>query len=114
MGTGPEIDPHLWFKSHNEGHKCHLIGNCHTFPGRMLAWDPNQRVEFCVSANEITESSSETTFWVAGFLAGNEPNPPDDTEDPAGFEHWLELRSHFNREEIWRVRITDEDSSPDA
>jgi hypothetical protein len=73
----PEFDEALWFttKGHCNG-KHYLLYNAHTFTGRMRAWCPHQQVGFYVSKSEIDTCSLEASYWIKGFLAGNEPDAP--------------------------------------
>ncbi len=73
----PEIDPELWIEVEGFDGRCYLIGNGHTFPGRMLLWSESQQVTANVSKDAITGSSEASRRWIDGFLAGNEPSLAD-------------------------------------
>jgi len=77
MAESPDFDPQLWFMGdeHCPG-KHYLIGNSHTFRGRMRAWCPTMQRSFSVSKRGITECSLEAKYWIQGFLTGNEPDYP--------------------------------------
>jgi hypothetical protein len=107
----PPLDPELWFHTdHCEG-RHYLVGNPHTFPGRLAAWCPSKRIGFCVSKSEIAECSRETSYYLKGFLAGQEPAPPvsdegdplppDDPEDRA----WARAAELFQRTGSWNARF---------
>src|SRR4051812_45423141 len=91
----PEFDVRLWFST---GSCCsgphYLLGNPHTFPGRMTAWCPNRQVTFYVSKSEIEDCSTEASYWIAGFLAGSEPDAPRDQQgdylpdDDPEYQRW--------------------------
>jgi hypothetical protein len=71
------IDDELWITLLGEpGKKYFLFYNPHTHKGRMGVWDPDTQQVFRVSKNEIASYSHEASYWVKGFLAGNEPDPP--------------------------------------
>jgi hypothetical protein len=87
-----------------------LLGNPHTFPGRMLAWCPAKSRSFFVSRNEMSELSSESSFWVSGFLHGNEPAPPKNVDGDVDFQSpaylaWRERADEFDITGVW-VRET--------
>jgi hypothetical protein len=70
-----------------------MTGNGGTFPGRMAAWCPEGQVGYNVSLAEMGEMSREARYYVAGFLAGNQPGPPpppgpDDDIDPGDLAAW--------------------------
>ena len=71
------VDERLWIRTSNCDDRDYLVGNSHTFPGRMYGYCPTQDIGFSVSLSEIDEMSSASASWVAGFLAGNEPRPED-------------------------------------
>lgn len=70
-------DEALWIRTGGCDGVDHLVGSCHTFPGRMRAYCPTKNIGFCVSLSEIVEMSPESSRWVQGFLGGNEPRPED-------------------------------------
>jgi hypothetical protein len=103
-----QFDENLWFLmgEHCEG-KHFLLGNAHTFRGRMLAWCPAKERSFFVSKSEIGKCSLETKFWVKGFLAGNEPDAPTDknqdsvTPDTEEYKNWLAAVKLFAETGCW-------------
>jgi len=99
-----EIDSALWIiLEHCEGEHF-LIGNCHTFPGRMNAFCKRKDTAFCVSLSEISDMSEQSRYWIKGFLSGNEPEPPEeiDGEPPEDYfkseryHDWLTQIENFN------------------
>ncbi|WP_155985702.1 hypothetical protein [Paenibacillus gorillae] len=76
-----DIDFHMWFtfEEHCQG-KHYIVGNPHTFHGRILAYCSEKDVFFNVSLSEINEMSLQTKYWIKGYLSGNEPSPPVDEE----------------------------------
>ncbi len=108
MNPEPNFDERLWFtmRSCCSG-KHYLVYNPHTFPGRMGAWCPEKRINFCVSKSEIKQCSVEAQFWMQGFLVGNEPDAPTNEEgdylpesSPA-FERWRTAREVFPQVGFW-------------
>ena len=65
-------DPNLWFYHKGCVDKHYLIGNPQTFYGRMFAFCPKKNITLCVSESEICEMSTESKYWIIGFLSGNE------------------------------------------
>jgi hypothetical protein len=64
----------------------------------MEAYCPHERRDFSVSMNEVTEASVEARIWMAGFLRGNEPSPPD----ADGLEQvWRTSLQTFRRTGVW-------------
>lgn len=108
MSFEPEFDPSLWFTM---GDCCpgkhYLLYNPHTFPGRMGAWCPVKRVQFCVSKSSIEDCSVEASYWIRGFLAGCEPDAPTDEqgdylpEDNPAYERWREDIKQFPETGLW-------------
>ncbi len=103
-----EFDEKLWFlmDGHCEG-KHFLLGNAHTFVGRILAWCPTKERSFFVSTSEIEECSLVTRYWVKGFLCGNEPQPPRDENqdllapDSKEYQDWLKATKLFAETGYW-------------
>jgi hypothetical protein len=88
----PEFDPSLWFPcSLAAASRDYLVGNAHTFRGRMLAYCERKEGSryYYVSASEVLPDCSDAArWWVKGFLAGAEPEPPRDQEgDYLPFDH---------------------------
>jgi hypothetical protein len=71
-----EPDPLLWFEGWCGGGRDLLTGNGGTFHGRMSAWCPHEQVGYNVSLAEMGQMSQQARYWVAGFLAGNQPGEP--------------------------------------
>jgi Translation initiation factor IF-3, N-terminal domain len=110
-GDGPELDPELWFHTeHCEG-RHYVLGNGHTFRGRIHAWCPAKRLGFRVSKSDITECSRETTYYVQGLLAGQEPAPPVNDEGdllPSGdpeYRAWVHATELFRQTGMWNDRF---------
>ncbi|MDO1451752.1 hypothetical protein Q0590_36095 [Rhodocytophaga aerolata] len=99
-------DEKLWFFHKGCQGKHYLIGNPHTFKGRMWAWCEHKQRSFFVSKSEISECSEQTTYWIAGFLTGNEPSPPTDKEGDVNFESqeykaWQKATQEFRQIGYW-------------
>lgn len=105
--SSPTHDPALWFRHEHCDGMHYVIGNPHTFPGRLSAWCTTKNQRFRVSKSEIAECSRETTYYLKGFLAGQEPGPPvsadgdvlppDDPEQHA----WIDAADLFLETGIW-------------
>jgi hypothetical protein len=80
------VDEALWVTTEHGGPEKRyylLRDNPHTDTGRMSALDAEANQWFCISKYEIVTMSREATYFVAGFLTGNQPAPPVDAEgDP--------------------------------
>lgn len=58
-----------------------LPASWNTSPGRIPMWCPSRQVSFRMSLSELPEDASpELRYWVAGFVAGSTPDPPDPDE----------------------------------
>ena len=101
-------DPLLWFEAPCGGRDL-LTGNGGTFPGRMSAWCPDKQVSYNVSLAEMGEMSEQARYYVAGFLAGNQPGPPpapdpDSDIAPADLAAWQSATARFRRTGSWYGR----------
>jgi hypothetical protein len=103
----PEPDPLLWFEAQCGGRDL-LTGNGGTFPGRMSAWCPARQVSYNVSRTEMGQMSDQARYYVAGFLAGNQPGPPpsdpDADIDPGDLTAWQAATGRFHRTGQWLGR----------
>lgn len=106
---GIVVDEQLWIRTDGCDGRDYLVGNPHTFPGRMSAYCPEGKVGFAVSLSEIKEMSPESARWVAGFLTGNEPRPEDmfglgmrdaHDSDPR-WERWRRALAEFRATGDW-------------
>jgi hypothetical protein len=95
-----EVDPDLEFKSTHCGGWHFLVGNPHTFKGRMAAWCQEQQREIVVSLGDMTYVSLGASFWIKGFLSGNEPPPPE-LDDPTSEAAWDAARREFRSAGEW-------------
>ena len=103
-----KIDKKLWFKL--KGHNCsgehYILGNPHTFPGRIMGYCTEKNKSFFFSLNEVSELSNESAYWIKGFLTGSEPDPPtgDDGHvhfDGSEYNHWLQSTYIFRTTGYW-------------
>ncbi|MDW3849461.1 hypothetical protein NMK34_22875 [Micromonospora sp. BRA006-A] len=101
----PAIDERLWFET-TCGRDV-LVGNGHTFAGRMAAWCPHESVGYNVSRAQMGAMSEEARYFVAGFLAGSEPRYPLDADggtEEADLNAWRAALSRFRRTGSWHGR----------
>ena len=101
--TRPELDQNLWFVAAC-GERDLLIGNGHTFTGRIAAWCPSRQVSYNISLTELGEMSEQARYWLRGFLAGAEPGLPRNGDDEPLDEDlaaWREATARFRRTGAW-------------
>jgi hypothetical protein len=101
-----DLDERLWFEGSCGGRDL-LVGNSHTFRGRMAAWCPQRGRGYSVSLSEMGEMSDETRYFIRGFLSGNEPGPPyDDAHgtDSADARAWRSAIRRFRSTGSWYGR----------
>lgn len=101
------FDSDLWFEHNGCEGKHYLLGNPHTFPGRMWAWCPKKETAFCVSKSEIGEMSIQAKFWIKGFLIGNQPKPPLNKNNEVDYESqeykdWKIKVDEFEETGLWQ------------
>lgn len=96
----PEVDSDLEFKSTHCGGWHFLVGNPHTFTGRMAAWCQDQQIEITVSLGEMTYISLGASFWIKGFLSGSELAPPE-SDNPAAEAEWEAARREYRSTGEW-------------
>lgn len=101
-----KYDENLWFEHKGCKGKHYLIGNPHTFAGRMWAYCPIKDKTFFVSKTEIENMSSQSEYWIKGFLIGNQPAPPTDENDDVDYESkdyldWTKKVEIFNETGVW-------------
>jgi hypothetical protein len=77
-------DENLWVMVRGTG-KVYVIGNAHTFFGRIAGYSESLRSGYIFSLSEVEDASPSARAWIDGFLAGNEP----DLDEYLGFgEVW--------------------------
>jgi hypothetical protein len=102
-----EPDPRLWFEAKWCGGRDFLFHvGAHTFLGRMMAWCPDRAQSYRVSLDEMGVMSDEAKYFVLGFLAGNEPPPPNDSSDIADPDQtaWRMATARFRLTGSWYGR----------
>jgi len=106
-GQAPAFDEELWFDAECGGRDV-VLGNAHTFTGRISAWCPGRRRAYNVSLGEMGRMSAATRYWVQGFLHGSEPRWPVDpaSGDPAEEElpAWRAATARYRRTGSWYGR----------
>lgn len=113
-GLPAHVDPELWILTYKHpSHREYLVGNSHTFPGRMSAYCPEENRGFSVSKFEIERCSAYSRRWIDGFLHGNTPPAPDDDdvtprEWESRFARWRELAATFHETGQWPPSSGDE------
>ena len=103
-----EPDPLLWFEAPCGGRDL-LTGSGGTYPGRMSAWCPDKKVGYNVSLAAMGQMSQQARYYVAGFLAGNQPGPPTPAEpgadaEPDDLTAWRAATGRFRRTGRWLGR----------
>ena len=100
MSESFKYDDRLWIElEHCEG-KHFLLGNPHTFKGRIDTFCPVKNVTFCISYLDIKKMSIESRYWLKGYLSGNEPSPPEEIIGESGSEYF-----HSSRYKEWELKI---------
>ena len=110
-----DIDPTLsFFSTRCDGDHFLFDASWPTFPGRMAAYCPHDDQDYRVSLYELPEDLPDATrYWVAGFIAGSLPRPPDSAWDDdyvereEVMERWKALAAKFRRTGWWPL---DEDA----
>ena len=101
---GPLADERMWFEAFCGNRDFLLDDNGHTFHGRMLAWCPDRGYSYSVSLDEMGEMSTESEYFVRGFLAGNSPEGPFDESDeitPEDETAWILALQRFRQTGSW-------------
>lgn len=103
-----KIDERIWFEHDGCEGKHYMLGNPHTFTGRMYAWCPKRQTSFFVSKSEILNASVECEYWIKGFLSGNQPEPPTDEKGDVNFEskeykNWIDKITEFEKTGDWEL-----------
>lgn len=103
-----DIDENLWFYLKDEDcmGKHYIIGNPHTFHGRIMGFCPKKQESFYFSITEIESMSTEAEYWIKGYLSGNEPDAPIDEDGDTIFsgeeyDFWKESIQLFHRNGHW-------------
>jgi hypothetical protein len=107
MNIEIEYDKSLWFHFDGCKGRHYLIGNPHTYPGRIWAWCPHEACTFFVSKSSMTKMSVKAEFWIKGFLCGSEPAPPVNKNGEVNFSSkaflkWKEKTEAFYETGIWK------------
>lgn len=86
MDNKINYDKNLWFEHLGCEGKHYLIGNPHTYVGRMWAWCPKEKRSIFITKADMGKMSNQTKYWVEGFLFGNQPKPPTDIDGMVDFQ----------------------------
>jgi hypothetical protein len=85
-------DKALWIEiAHCDG-KHFLLGNPHTYKGRIHAYCPKKDTTFCISLSEIIKMSKDSGYWINGYLCGNEPAPPEELDGETSVDYFQSQR----------------------
>ena len=102
------VNPIFWITSYVCHGRDYLeMRNPHTFPGRIAVFCPHNDQSYNVSLAdlEFNECSAETRIWVAGYLVGNEPDPPEGEDVPPdehpNYGRWREACEEFRKTGFW-------------
>lgn len=100
------MDDNLWFYHKGCTGQHFLLGNPHTFPGRLYAWCPVRERSFYCSLQEMERMSEEARYWITGYLHGNQPEPPRDAEgdvdfESAAYQEWVKACELFLNTGNW-------------
>src|SRR3982750_1357350 len=90
-----DIDPRLKIELANGWGTVFLVGNPHTFRGRMAAWHVDG-FDISISKHEIESMTPEAAIWIDGFLAGSEPPPPK-SGDEAKERKWDKRPRYYRK-----------------
>jgi hypothetical protein len=105
MVTKKEYDVKLWVELDHCLGQHFILGNPHTFKGRIDVYCPSKNIDFCLSISEIQQMSVESEYWIKGYLRGNEPDPPEEYDEESTVEYfqssrykrWEEIVQNFRR-----------------
>lgn len=96
--TSERDDLVVWF---HDGERGLIVGNCHTHPGRFSVLWENDGQTHATSLYQLSAVSEPAELWIAGFLAGQEPDPEqilgEDARDDMSREQF-DLWQSVNRE----------------
>lgn len=104
--AAPKFDKNLWFEHLGCTGRHYFLGNPHTVPGRILAWCPEEKRSLFVSLSSIKAMSKVSSYWVQGYLHGNEPAPPVGEHevpdfDSSEYKRWRRKTANFRRNGKW-------------
>jgi hypothetical protein len=102
----PKVDPKLWFTMEPScAGKHYLLSASHTFPGRFTVWCPLKKRAANCSLSDVKKASREASYWLKGFLAGNEPRPEREwTVESREFKAWEKKSRRFQKTGVWPDR----------
>jgi hypothetical protein len=113
----PEIDRRLRVRLAHCDAPHYLVGNSHTFRGRMSAWCVALGQEISISKSDVIDAPAEAQIWIDGFLRGNEAPPPilaDSVPDEVVERmeaDWDERRVRFRETGVWTESDDSNESS---
>jgi hypothetical protein len=108
MSIKIEYDENLWIELKNCEGRHFLIGNPHTFKGRIDVYCPPKNSTCCISYCEIKNMSIESKYWLHGYLRGNEPDPPEEYEGESAIDYFQSERYKEWEFKIQKFRNTGE------
>jgi hypothetical protein len=105
----PALDKRLWIVVDGVEGTSYLLGNSHTFPGRMRACNKDVGT-FSVSKGQITDCSPDAENWISAYLNGNEPpfgeafGHYDGPLFEARYARWLKAVATFRSSGEWHMQ----------
>jgi hypothetical protein len=68
-----ETHPDLWVEVASYPGRLFIMGNPHTFTGRITGWSFDRDESFYFSKGDVTDASDAARWWLDGYLHGSEP-----------------------------------------
>ena len=109
MDEAPAYDERLWITRAGVDGRGYLLGNPHTYRGRMAVWFPAIDDQLYVSKCEVVDASPEAGAWIAGYLSGSEmdahelfgPEMANAEDDDERWERWRGLLREYRETGDW-------------
>ena len=99
------VDPRLWFEMDGCRGPHYLVDGSPHIIGRLYAYRPVKRDTTRVSKSELTAMSTESRYFIRGYLSGSEPPPPlddDGQRDLVAWDSWERAVRMYHETGIWR------------
>ena len=59
--SAPDFDPELWVILEGDESRCYLLGNAHTWPGRMVVWGEEVGRALAASTYRVTATPARSS-----------------------------------------------------